>query len=112
MRLSPIGENTERLRSSIEEMLLAHYRGDDQVAAVPPPDAKWINHLLDLRARIDTNVLYPRDLQAVESQGLVLLNQVMEELKARTKCPHCHLPSKTFTHCEHCKRPIPAGGKS
>lgn len=112
MRLSPIGENTERLRGSIEQMLLAHYRPASGGAEVPPPDAKWINHLLHLRAQIDTEVLSPRDLQAVESQGLVLLNQVMEELKTRTKCPHCHLPSKTFTHCEHCKRPIPTGGKS
>ncbi len=109
--LSPIGENTERLRASIEQMVLAQYRGEDQ-AAVPPPDAKWINHLVQLRQDLDTGLLPPGDLQAVESRGLVLLNQVLEELKGRMKCPHCHLPSKTFTHCEHCKRPIPAGGKS
>ncbi len=108
--LSPIGENTERLRASIEQIVLAQYSGQDQ-AAVPPPDAKWINHLLYLRQSIDTDLLHARDLQAVESRGLVLLNQVMEEMKGRMKCPHCHMPSKTFTHCEHCKRPIPAGGK-
>ncbi len=110
--LSPIGENTERLRSSIEQMVLTQYRGQDQAAAVPPPDAKWINHLLYLRQCIDTDLLRPGELQAVESRGLVLLNQVLEELKGRMKCPHCHLPSKTFTHCSECKRPIQAGRKN
>ena len=112
MRLSPIGENTERLRASIEQMVLAQYRGEDQPTVVPPPDAKWINHLIYLRQGIDTGVLPPGELQAVESQGLVLLNQVLEELKGRMKCPHCHQPTKTMTHCSECKRPIPAGGKS